>query len=258
MATAGADHPLHNRLRHYEGLHADLFELLQATEIESQDYRANQEIFGAGDKPEHPMIIDSGWACHQQLMPDGTRQISQILMPGDIIDDVTLLRGGRASTSVVTIEKTTVQPLDRERLHEAVRMHPNLARAFVWIMVQGENILREHISRIGRRSAAQALGHLFCELMTRGEMAGLNDGDSLRMPLRQAEIADYLGLTSVHVSRMMTRLRESNLVELERGRLRLPDRQGLMAFSHFTSDYLTVGFEDRSYESPPAYEHLHT
>lgn len=241
MATARPERPLHNRLRHYDGLKGDIVALLQAAEMEIRHYRAGQEIFSIGDTPQHPMIIESGWACHQQLMPDGARQISQILMPGDIIDDVTLLRGGRASTSVAALETATVQPLDRERLQEAVRMRPDLAQAFVWIIVQGENMLREHIGRIGRRDAAQALGHLFCELMARGEMAGLNDGDSLRMPLRQSEMADYLGLTPVHVSRMMTRLRDSGYVDLERGRLRLPDRKGLIAFSHFSPGYLTVG-----------------
>ena len=55
------------------------------------------------------------------------------------------------------------------------------------------------------------------DLRGRLHQAGLVNGDGFRLPMTQEEIADHLGLTLVHVNRVLRRLRESGIVTVQGG-----------------------------------------
>ncbi len=84
-------------------------------------------------------------------------------------------------------------------------------------------IYGERIVDIGRRSAYERLAHLILELLVRLRAVGLADELSYLLPLTQ-EIADVLGLSGPHVSRMLRLLREEGLVTIEGHRLTVRSR----------------------------------
>ena len=55
--------------------------------------------------------------------------------------------------------------------------------------------------------------------------------DEISLPLTQEHIGDALGLTNVHVNRMLRELREEGVLVLQRGVLRLLDRGRLVEIS---------------------------
>lgn len=97
---------------------------------------------------------------------------------------------------------------------------------------------RARITGLGRRNAHGRLAHLFCELYVRLSAVGLNDGDTIPMPLRQSDLADVLGLTSIHVNRTMRELRAENSVRLAQRRLKIQDWPTLRAVAEFNPHYL--------------------
>jgi CRP-like cAMP-binding protein len=99
-------------------------------------------------------------------------------------------------------------------------------------------IFREWMVGIGRRDAKTRIAHLFCEMVMRLRAVGLEQGNTVPLPLTQNEVGDALGLSTVHVNRTLQALRGENLVEWDKGVLTVLDWEGLTLAGEFDPDYL--------------------
>ena len=98
---------------------------------------------------------------------------------------------------------------------------------------------------VGIRSRSeQRVGHLLCELLLRLQTVGLTNGNQYELPITQAELADTVGLTGVHVNRILQRLRGDGLITLKSKNLVLVDVERLKAFSGFNPNYLHLAEQD--------------
>ena len=91
---------------------------------------------------------------------------------------------------------------------------------------------------VGRRSAHTRIAHLLCELLVRLRAVELVEDHAYNLPITQAEMADALGLTSVHVNRVLQELRGENLISLNGGFLKVLDWDGLQKAGEFDPVYL--------------------
>jgi hypothetical protein len=64
---------------------------------------------------------------------------------------------------------------------------------------------------------------------------------AIRLPFTQTDLADMLGLTSVHTNRVLQGFRRDELITLAHRRLTLHDLEKLQAISGLTKDYLQLG-----------------
>ena len=117
---------------------------------------------------------------------------------------------------------------------------PAVARAFWWATLVDEAVLRSWIVNIGRRDAYQSIGHLMCELYLRLKNVGLTDDHRFELPLTQEEIGDALGLTPVHVNRVLQRMRSEELISFSHGALAIHDYRKLEKASGFNANYLHI------------------
>ena len=76
---------------------------------------------------------------------------------------------------------------------------------------------------LGQRSAEERIAHLFLHLMRRIAARNVIRDHRYRLPLRQQHIADAVGLTPVHVSRVIGAFRDRGLIELSGGVLQVLD-----------------------------------
>jgi hypothetical protein len=106
--------------------------------------------------------------------------------------------------------------------------------------MQEEAMLRERIVALGRRSAPSCVAYLLCELVLRQRVIGMAGDHAIRLPLTQTDLADALGLTSVHVDRVLQRFRRDQLLTLEHRRLNLRNGGRLEAIAGFTPNYLQL------------------
>ena len=172
-----------------------------------------------------------------KVIPDGSRQITAFLLPGDLCDrHVTIL--GEMDHGICTITPCKVAYLSNGQLEAIARRRPDVARALWWSTLVDEAILRAWIVSIGRRCAYGAVSHLLCELHARMKNVGLVGDHHFRLPLTQDEIADAVGLTAVHVNRVLQRLRSEGLLTLRHGILEIPDVPRLRAAAGFDPAYL--------------------
>lgn len=125
----------------------------------------------------------------------------------------------------------------REQVLDLALSRPRISAALWWSSLQEEAILRERVVALGRRDARGRVAYLLCELLRRHRAVSMvENGDEFALPLTQVGIADTLGLTPVHVNRMLQDLRRQGLITLEQHRLLLRDVEALQRIAEFNED----------------------
>lgn len=201
------------------------------------EYLPRKQLIREGDKPGPVFVMLEGWAIRYKLLPSGTRQIMAFLMPGDACD----LHGALLAEmdhSIETVTHATVATISRELMDELMDRHPAIARAMYIAQLVDEGTLRAWIVSLGRRSSIERAAHLLLELYVRAIRVGLIERGDMELPLTQTVIADALGMTPVHINRVLQALRKSGAVELRRGHLKIPDPGVLARLSGFDDNYL--------------------
>ena len=226
-----------DKLCGHEPLSAEDVTLLEAACSRPQDVPARYDLILEGDKPGPLFVILEGWACRYKLLPEGTRQITAFLMPGDCCDmHASVL--DRMEHSIATLTPARVAMIPRARMEELIMTRPALTRALWWKQLVDEDTLRAWIVSMGRRNSLQRVAHLMCELYVRAHNIGLIKGDRFELPLTQVVLGDALGLTVVHVNRVLRKLRVSGVMDLTAGSLIIADISKLSHVAGFDDNYL--------------------
>jgi len=231
-------HPLIAKLEQFTRLSGeDKDAVRRATAERVRAVPAHDDIIREGEPPKVVNLVLSGWACRYKLLEDGRRQIVSFFLPGDICDfNVFILRSMECSLGTLT--QVTLSELSRTAVERLTLDYPRVAQALWWETLVSHSIQREWTMNLGQRTAYERLGHLLCELFLRLQAVGRTDGDSCDLPLTQAELADAMGLSTVHVNRTLQELRASGLVVLRGRTLTIPDLAGLQAATMFNPNYL--------------------
>jgi CRP-like cAMP-binding protein len=205
-----------------------------------REVEARRDVIKEGDNPRHVHVIMEGWAARYKVVSDGARQITAILIPGDFCDlHVTIL--GQMDHGITALTRVKVAQVPHHVIEELPLERPRLGRAMWWSTLVDEATLRAWIVNLGRRDAAERIAHLFCELHARLKLVGLTDDGHFSLPMTQEVLADALGLTSVHVNRVLRRLRSEELIELQGGELTILNLPALRDLAGFDPDYLHGG-----------------
>jgi CRP-like cAMP-binding protein len=198
---------------------------------------ARHDLIREGDKPGPVFVILEGWACRYKLLPEGGRQIMAFLMPGDFCD-VHIAVLDEMDHSIATITKARVATIQRAAMEGLVEATTSLTHAFWRAQLIDEGVLRAWIVSMGRRGSMERLAHLMCELYIRARTVGLATEDKLVLPLTQTVLADALGMTPVHINRVLRKLREDGVMEIGRGMLAILDPVKLAQVAGFDENYL--------------------
>ena len=190
-----------------------------------------------GEKPSGVHLILGGFACRSKLLPGGEWQILSLLLPGDFCD-IHAAALGRSDHFTTTLTDCAVVRLSHEAVGELTLTDTRIARALWWSRLVDERILRAWLTSMGQRRADEWLAHFCCELLLRLQVVGCAEADACEMPLTQDQLGHLLGITDVHVSRVLRELRDRDLLELKNRRLSVPDVERLRAFCGFDPDYL--------------------
>jgi CRP-like cAMP-binding protein len=223
--------------------------ILDALCLNEERFAANIDIVHEGDAPRSAFVLTHGMAFRYRLMPDGKRQILTFMILGDIFGVHAFLLTAM-DHSIATLVPTRIAMIPRDTVFELFHNHPRIGAALWWAALQEEAIHRERIVALGRRSSRGRVAYLLCELVCRQRAIGLGEDHGIPLPLTQVEFADALGLTSVHINRILQGFRRDNLITLAHRRLTLLDVERLQEIAGFNQNYLHLGgapTEARSY-----------
>lgn len=198
---------------------------------------AGRDLVHQGQSDQAAYILASGWACSYKLLEDGQRQIVDFQIPGDFLGlrSVLLNVSDHSIEPVTDIEVTEVHVAD---LLHAFAQTPRLATAVLWAASRDEAMVVEHLVDIGRRDADERMAHFLLELGDRLALVGLGSKAGFACPLTQYLLADALGLSAVHVNRVLRQLREAGMVTFREGFVAFNDYEQLVNFAQFDPSYM--------------------
>jgi len=230
-------HPLVLKLESITDLSQDETAALLALPMRVQEIRADQDIVREGDRPSQCCLLLEGFIARYKVTYKGKRQIFAFHTPGDIPDALSL-QIKIMDHSLGTLTPCKVGFIQHEHMRSLLREHPRLTDVFWRETLIDAAIFREWMLAIGRRDAKTRVAHLFCEMVMRLRAVGLQTGNTVPLPLTQTEIADALGLSTVHVNRTLQELRRENLLEWDRGVLDVINWKRLTLTGEFDPAYL--------------------
>lgn len=215
---------------------SDTAALSEATRF-SKRYPVRSDLIREGDRPGPVFVMLEGWACRYKVLPNGSRQIVGIMMPGDACDlHVALL--AEMDHSIQTITPALVAKVDRIAMDALLLSHPAIAKAMYIAQLVDEGTMRAWITSMGRRSSVERVAHLVCELYIRARNVGLVVEPEFVMPLSQLLLADALGMTPVHLNRVLKEIRLSGAMTVSRGKVAIADPSRLIRIAGFDEAYL--------------------
>jgi len=166
-----------------------------------------------------------GWA-YRYATVNGARQIFHFCLPGDLVAVQAPLTG-RVPYTVQTLTDASLCVFECEGLEALFEHHPRLSLEIARMVAMEAALMETHLSTIGRRSAESRVAYLLAELYTRLRQRKMTADNTCVLPLTQEHLADALGLSTVHVSRMLRVLSDDGLARLDRGHLTILDLTGL-------------------------------
>jgi CRP-like cAMP-binding protein len=202
-----------------------------------REFSRGAEIGDEYEERTDAYILLEGWVHNYKLTRDGGRQIISFPVAGDIIGLRSLLLPV-ASYASITLTDVTVCLISRERLVDVMTRFTHIAASILWTQAHEEAITVEHLVSVGRRTALERVAHLLVELVYRLRLSGLASGWAYDCPLGQHELADALGLSVVHINRVLRQLRERQIVTFRQNRVVIHDIAALREVAGFDSSYL--------------------
>jgi CRP-like cAMP-binding protein len=199
--------------------------------------KRGKQLTQEGQTGHKVFVLQAGWACSYKDVPNGNRQIISFPIAGDCVGlRSVLLRTADHSFSALT--DAVVSPVEGTHIMKCVTEFPRLGAALMWAASRDEAMVVEHLVSVGRRSALERTAHFFMELAERLNLVGLATEAEFKCPLSQVVLADTLGLTPIHINRVLRQLRERKLLTIRHGKCRIQDVNELGNLAGFHSDYL--------------------
>nr|MDQ3331011.1 Crp/Fnr family transcriptional regulator [Planctomycetota bacterium] len=199
--------------------------------------RPQEYIVREGDKPQNCCVMRAGYAFRHKVAGNGGRQIFSIHMKGDLADLQNSLLGV-ADHNLQALNHVEAALIPVEAIQEIAFDRPAIGRAMWYETLVDASISREWTLNVGRRDSRTRAAHMLCEFALRLEMAGLGERCNYELPMTQEQLADALGLTSVHTNRTLMALGVDGLISRNQRAVRIEDWARLQAVGDFDPAYL--------------------
>lgn len=217
--------------------------LLRQAVPRSRRLVADQVVLQEGEFAGSCVVVLTGILVALQALPNDKRQIVSAYFPGEISDAHGFC--AQPDTALVALNEAVVGIFSCAELKRIISKSAPLTNAF-WrqACIQTETC-RQWISSNGNRRSIASVAHLLCDFMTRAAAADLLSKDgSWAIPFTQQQLGDALGLSAVHVNRLLGILRQEKAAAIEHGRLRVLNWTKLSAIAGFDPSYLQLGQRD--------------
>jgi CRP-like cAMP-binding protein len=236
----GSPHPgdgLVASLRRTGPLSADDEQLLLDLPFRKDIVRPGQTLVREGDPAQHGWLVRSGVLIGHKTLSDGGRQIVALYLPGDLVGFHHLIVA-HADHAIQAIGEVELDAIAATALRSLIFSSPTIVLACWRAAAIDIAVRNEWLASLGRRDARGRVAHILSEYSRRCEARGHAEHDGVPLPLTQEQLADCLGLTAVHVNRVLKPLVAEGLLRRAGRTMFVADRAGLARAGSFDADYL--------------------
>lgn len=205
-----------DRLLEFFELTSDELDLLERLRGPAARFARHAEIRRAGDKVKGVFLLLEGWVLSSAEMPGGQRQVLKVHMPGDMLGSPSMVLP-LAMETLTAVTLATIVPVPLSAFGVLLGQAPRLLAALFLSAQQERVLLSDRLAAVGRATAAQRFAALLVQLYDRLNRGPVDPGPvSLHLPLTQQDLADLLGITVVHVNRVLKSLVAEGLIARDR------------------------------------------
>lgn len=218
--------PLARKLSNFIKLDDEERRCLAELQTEEIRLRRGYELVRQGEAGHLVCFLQSGWGCTSKLLLDGSRQIITFPIPGDCVGmrSFLLRKSDHTFTALTDVLLTRVAV---DRVLPIFNQFPRLGAALLWATSRDEAITVDHLVSVGRRTAIERTAHFFLELNERLVMVGLANPSEYACPLTQYNLGEALGLSAIHINRVLRELREIKLLTFQHGKVVFSNKRAL-------------------------------
>lgn len=233
------EHPLILKLERRDVLQAAEREALQNVEFNCRTCGVGEVVVPQGKTVNESTLLLDGFAGRVVAMKSGRRQITALHVVGDFVDLHSFVLK-RMDHSIEALTPCRVAAIPHADLTQITERFPHLTRMLWLLTVIDGAIHRAWLSAFGRRSALERTAHLVCELFLRLQVVGKTDRQSFRLPLTQMELSEILGVSSIHLNRVIQELRRGGLLKWQEQVVTIVDWDKLAGCAVFDPTYLDL------------------
>ena len=227
--------PIRN-LALFQGVPADRLEWTQKYREQQFVVPSKTNLYREGGETDYVYTLFDGWMAMYQTSKEGKRQILRFALPGDFLGFQTD-QNGMVSHSVSALSESIVCGFPRSRLQEMFEDTPSLALRLASMGSRDMNLCQQHQAFRSRKDAYESIAFLLLELFhrTREHMNHHFDpvSNSVAFPLTQEDISDAVGLTNVHVNRILRQFHKLGLINCHHKKLQILDEDKLADMGEF-------------------------
>lgn len=191
-----------------------------AQAVKNIAFTAKQYLYRQGDINNELFVLREGWVMLTRLSDDGKRQVFRSILPGELLGFQQHLNGPAIYSAIALVDSVVCRVPNIVRLYST---QPELALSLASAEAGDMMLTEMYLTNVTHRSARERIAFMVLELYHRLRLRGLNKGYSIQFPLKQEDIADTLGLTTIHVNRTLHALRDEGLLEIFKHQLTILD-----------------------------------
>jgi CRP-like cAMP-binding protein len=229
--------PLVSKLNAYVGLSENELSVLDGFQRHRRSFAAGADLVHEGQTNPTAFLLSEGWVSSYKVLRGGGRQIVDFQIPGDFLGLRSVLFR-TADHNIEPVTQVSASEFNAKDMLDAFAASPRLAAAVLWSASSDEAVVVERLVSLGRRDATERTAHFLLELWARLKLVGLATREGYRCPLSQYHLADALGLSAVHVNRVLRQLREEGFLTFRNGKVTFDDLDRLIAATGFDAAYL--------------------
>lgn len=199
--------------------------LTRAMAPNAKTFKPGERIIGEGEPHGFVYWLRTGWVARTRRLPDERNQIIAIFLPGDFFGVKTIFLV-KQPDALEALSAVTVEFLEHREVLHLAQQDPDVGIRLWWQICEDQRRLHSWVTGLGRGNAEERIAAMLLDFRIRLRRSGLA-GESFRLPMTQQQMADYLGLTVVHVNRVMRRLRETGAISISKGVMTMRDMQAI-------------------------------
>lgn len=189
----------------------------------AQSYPAETALFVQGSVPKDLYFVEKGLVKLIRLEKDGQKLIVSLGSTGWLLGVSSVISQRLHPASAITLTPCRVRCLPANMLQSLLKANPELS----WHLLQmySEEYFAGiiHLTQLGCLSARQRLEHFLWELALALDLKTQGSKVRITLPLKLGEIADLIGVTQEHVSRLMKQMQDDGVVWREKSNIVICD-----------------------------------
>jgi len=211
-------------------------------------FKAGELLGAANGGSDSIYHLRSGWACQFRDWFDGRRAIVNVYLPGDVIGLGARLRV-RPIEEVVALTSIMVEEIPAQQPLMEVVADRATALYVAWLLSKHQQRSERLLTAVSSVDARGRLAMMLLEFYTRLQRQKLSQKlitePTYHLPMTRVQIGQYLGLTVVHINRVLRSLRADRIVSLEKHWVKILDVERLTNLAQYGSKCEVIGRNDR-------------